>query len=162
MADQKDGKELEIREALEADIGGLVTLENACFNGYYSEHRFTEAEFRRYIQNDNAICIAAIAGSSVIGYIAGIVKRSRFRLLVTMDSIAVLARLRRKGYGSRLLGALIREAKRRSCERISLFVAVRNEAGIQFFTKHGFKRLRTKSSYYSEGIDGLLMVSDIS
>jgi ribosomal-protein-alanine N-acetyltransferase len=162
MTDQKDEKELEIREALETDIGGLVILENACFNGYYREHRFTKAAFRYYIRNDSAICIAAIVDSYVVGYIAGDVKRSRSRLLVTMDSIAVLASLRRKGYGSRLLGALIREAKRRSCERISLFVAVSNEAGIQFFTKHGFKRLRTKSSYYSEGIDGLLMVSDIS
>lgn len=162
MTDDKEEKGLEIRDTLEADIDALITLENVCFDAYYSEHRFTRAEFRHYVHNEDTICLSAISGFSVVGYVAGVVKHSRSRLMATVDSIAVLARFRRKGFGSRLLGALIREAKRRGCVRISLFVALPNKAGIEFFAKHGFKRLRTIASYYGGGVDGLLMVSDIS
>jgi ribosomal-protein-alanine N-acetyltransferase len=161
MADKNDPKKPEIREILEADIDSLVKLENLCFDTYYRNHRFTRTEFEYYIRNDDTICLAVIAGSSPVGYIAGTIKHLPDRLLVSVDSIAVIEDFRRKGFGSQLLSALIRDAKRRGCKRISLVVATRNEAGIRFFAERGFKRLRTIPSYYGEGIDGFLMVSDI-
>ena len=162
MTDKKDEKELEIRKARQEDIGELTALEDMCFNAYYRAHRFAQAEFRYYVRNDSAFCYAATRDSSVVGYVAGVAKLSSSRLLATVDSIAVLVEFRRKGLGSRLLGTLIQEAKSRGCERISLVVAERNETGIKFFIEHGFKRLRFIRSYYCEGVDGLLMVSDIA
>ncbi|HUT46840.1 MAG TPA: N-acetyltransferase [Sedimentisphaerales bacterium] len=162
MADKNDQKKPEIRETLEADIDALIKLENLCFDTYYRDHRFTHAEFEYYVRNGDTICLAAIADSSPVGYVAGTIKRLRDRMLVSVDSIAVIADFRKRGLGSRLLNALIRNARRRGCERISLVVAARNEAGIGFFAERGFKRLRTIPSYYGEGIDGFLMVSDIS
>ncbi len=160
MTDKKDEKELRIRKARQEDIGELIALENICFDTYYRGHRFAQAEFRYYVRSDRAFCLAATRDSSVVGYVAGVVKLSNSRLLATVDSIAVLVEFRRKGLGSRLLGTLIQEAKSRGCERISLVVAEPNETGIRFFVEHGFKRLRSIRSYYCEGIDGLLMVSD--
>ena len=162
MTDRTDDKELKIRKARQADIGELVVLEDLCFDAYYRGHRFTQTEFRYYIRSNRAFCLAATRDSSVVGYIAGVVKRSKSRLLATVDSIAVLAEFRRRGLGGRLLGSMIQEVRSRGCERISLVVAERNETGIRFFVEHGFRKLRSIRSYYSDGIDGYLMVSDMA
>ena len=162
MTDKKDEKELKIRKARPADIGELVVLEDICFDAYYRDHRFTENEFRYYVGSDRAFCLAATRDSSIVGYVAGVVKQSKSRLLATVDSIAVLAEFRRKGLGSRLMGSMIQEARSRGCERISLVVAECNETGIRFFVEHGFRKLRLIRSYYSEAMDGHLMVSDIA
>ena len=159
MTHEQDDKELKIREARQADIAELVVLEDLCFDSYYRGHRFTQTEFRYYIRSNRAFCLAATRDSSVVGYVAGVVKRSTSRLLATVDSIAVLAEFRDKGLGSRLLGSAIQEARTRGCQRISLVVAERNETGIRFFVEHGFRKVRSIRSYCCEGIDGLLMVS---
>lgn len=161
MADKNDPKKPEIREIQQADIDALVKLENLCFDTYYRDHRFTHAEFEYYVRNDDAICLAAIVDSSLVGYIAGTIKYLPNQLLVSVDSIAVVDDFRRKGFGSRLLKALIRDAKRRGCECVSLVVATRNETGIEFFAEQGFKKLRTIPSYYGDDIDGFVMISDI-
>jgi ribosomal-protein-alanine N-acetyltransferase len=162
MANKNDQKKPEIRETFKADIDALVKLENLCFDTYYRNHRFTHAEFEYYVRSDDTICLAVILDSSPVGYVAGTIKRIRGRMSVSLDSIAVIADFRRKGFGSQLLSALIRDAVRRGCKRISLVVARCNEDGIGFFAERGFKKLRTIPSYYDEGIDGFLMVSDIS
>lgn len=161
MARPKKLKALQIRRARECDILDLVALEKVCFDTYYREHRFDEEDFMDYLRKKNVIFLVAILNSSLIGYVAGLVRTSRSQLSASLDSIAVLPNSRRKGDGDRLMQCFIEEAKRRACKRVTLNVAIANENGIFFFSRQGFQRIRRLPAYYGKGLDGILMKRDI-
>ncbi len=99
MARPKKLKALQIRRARECDILDLVALEKVCFDTYYRELRFDDEVFMFYLRKNNVIFLVAILNSSLIGYVAGLVRTSRSQLSASLDSIAVLPNSRRKGSG---------------------------------------------------------------
>jgi ribosomal-protein-alanine N-acetyltransferase len=161
MAKSKDLKALKIRWAKECDIPHLVLLEKDCFDTYYREHRFNEAEFTDYLHKKGAIFFVAVLNSSIIGYVAGLVGTSQSQLSAYLDSIAALPTSRKKGIGDRLMQFFIEEAKRRACKSIMLHIATANENGILFFSRRGFQRIRLRQAYYGKGLDGILMKLNI-
>ena len=154
-------RKLRIRAAREDDIASLVGLEKICFKKYYEEHRFGEAEFAYYMRSSRAIICVATLESVVTGYVAGLVRHSRKRLLANLDSIAVLPGARGQGICGRLLRRFIREAKEEGCARILITVAVDNKEGMRYFMKRGFCRIRRLRSYYGRGLDGVVMVCEL-
>jgi ribosomal protein S18 acetylase RimI-like enzyme len=161
MTNSKDIKALQIRGARECDILDLVSLEKECFDTYYQEHRFNEAEFVNYLRKKKAIFLVAILDSFLVGYVVGLVRTSQSQLSASLDSIAVLLRSRGSGVGDQLMQRFIEEAKRRACKRIMLDVAAPNENGIRFFSRRGFQRIRCLPAYYGKELDGILMKLDI-
>jgi len=161
MVNPKYLKALQIQWTKGCDILDLVFLERECFDTYYREHRFNEANFVDYLHNKRAIFLVAILNSSLIGYVAGSVRTSQSQLSSWLDSIAVLRTSREKGVGDQLMQCFIEEVKRRACKRVMLEVAVANENGILFFSRRGFRKIRHLPAYYGEGLDGVLMRLDI-
>ncbi|MHC4498167.1 MAG: GNAT family N-acetyltransferase [Planctomycetota bacterium] len=152
---------LRIRAGREDDIVSLVRLEKICFKKYYEEHRFGEAEFAYYMRSSRAIICVATLESVVTGYVAGLVRRSRRRLLANLDSIAVLPGARGQGICGRLLRRFMKEAKEERCARVVITVAVDNKEGMRYFMKRGFCRIRLLRSYYGRGLDGVVMVREL-
>ena len=161
MANSKDLKALQIRGVRECDILDLVSLEKECFNTYYKEHRFNEADFVDYLRKKKAIFLVAILDSFLVGYVAGLVRTSQSQLSASLDSIAVLPKSQGSGVGDRLMHRFIEEAKQQGCKRIMLDIAAANENGIRFFSRRGFQRIRRLPTYYGKELDGILMKLDI-
>ncbi len=161
MVQSEDFKALKIRRAKECDIPHLALLEKDCFDTYYREHRFNEADFTDYLHKKGAIFFVAVLNSSIIGYAAGLVGTSQSQFSAYLDSIAVLPKSRKRGIGDQLLQCFIEEAKQRACKRIMLHVATANEDGILFFSRRGFQKIRFRRAYYGKGLDGILMKLNI-
>jgi ribosomal protein S18 acetylase RimI-like enzyme len=160
---QPDPDRLAVRPATEADIPGLVSLEDECFDAwYYRPHRFREAQFRAYLRRPHSVLVVAELQSSVVGYIAGSSRASRPQPSARIDSVAVLPSSQSKGVGERLLSCFLQAARERGCRTVTLEVALANEKAISFFAKRGFRRTRRLPSYYGEGVDGMRMQLTLS
>jgi ribosomal protein S18 acetylase RimI-like enzyme len=162
MVNSKELNALQIRRGSKFDIRGLVTLENECFDTYYRQHKFSKAHFTYYLQNKQAIFLVAVLNTSIIGYVAGSVRTTRFESSAHLDSIAVSQFHQRRGIGSQLINCFFEEAKQQACTSVILEVATANKNGILFFTREGFEKIRMLREYYDEGIDGILMRFDLS
>ncbi len=146
----------EIRSPSEIDVPDLLVLEHACFDApYYRPHRFTHSEFLSYLQNPNAVFLAAMQQQLLVGYIAGYRGvRSRSRS-ARIESIAVAPAARRRGIGGLLMRRFLDVAKRRGSSHVTLEVAEANERARQFFATRGFKPVRRLPAYYGDRYDGL-------
>ena len=146
-----------IRRASLADIRRLVELEDLAFTSYYREHRFTEADFRRYLTNPCTLALVVVRKGELLGYILGVIRAGKLRHIARVHSVAVTSTWRRKGLGARLLRRFIREARARACTRVLLEVAAANKPGLEFFFKLRFKKVRSLPGYYGSGMDGVRM-----
>ncbi len=158
MSQSGNLQELQIRDAREQDISDVAALEKSCFDTYYyRNHRFSELQLTDYLRSKRAIFLVATRKTTLIGYIAGLIRGSGSELSVRVETIAVSPGLREKGVGSRLLRRFIHDGKLRGCKSIALQVATANKSGIHFFAKLGFRKIRRLPAYYGKGVDGILM-----
>ncbi len=78
-----------------------------------------------------------------------------------LANIAVHPDHRRKGYGQRLLEAVIAEARKHSCGRVMLEVRRSNTDAIRMYERNGFKKVGVRKNYYHDGFmqdeDAILM-----
>lgn len=133
----------------------LVELEQTCFRDYYAPHRFMRVQFKTYVRNERALCFVVTRGSSLLGYVAGLVGRGQAR--ARLDSLAVHPHHHGRGVGSRLLRRFLTEAKRRGCAGVTLEVAIANERALRFFDERGFRGTSRLPGYYTPRHDGLRM-----
>ncbi len=151
----------DIRRGNEADIGDLLVIEDECFSiYYYGQYKFGVDEFLYYLYAPNCTLRVAVSNGHVVGYTAA-VRRPRTGAILHIDSIAVLPDYRNQGIGNELLQALTEQARQRRCTTLVLEVATPNEAGIAFFTSHGFRKVRKLPNYYGRRLDGILMTGAI-
>ncbi len=149
-----------IRRGNEADIDDLLVIEGECFSiYYYGQYKFGVDEFLYYLYGPDCILLVAAPNGHIVGYTAA-VRRPRAGAILHIDSIAVLPEHRNQGIGNQLLQALTEEARQRRCKTLVLEVATPNEAGIAFFTSHGFREVRKLPNYYGRRLDGILMTAD--
>lgn len=95
--------------------------------------------------------------SCLVGYVAGTVGSSKGLLLAHLDSIAISLTERNKGIGSHLLDLFIQEAKQRDCEIVLLEVVEANKEGLDFFSRHCFRKISDLPKYYGRVLNGVLM-----
>lgn len=62
---------------------------------------------------------------------------------------------RHRGWGSRLLSWLEKPARIAAIERVRVEARADNAGAIAFYTRHGFRPVRTVAGYYSGLVDGL-------
>ncbi len=72
-----------------------------------------------------------------------------------IDEIAVSKNEDRKGYGSRLMNAILRKAEETGVRKMFLEVRRSNAPAIAFYESFGFQCYRTRLHYYSDGEDAL-------
>jgi len=89
---------LQIRQADNCDIHGLVDLDDECFDTYYYEKtKFGKLDFQDYLRCKKSILLVAIIEARLVGYVAGTVRASQGRSIAHLDSIAVSSTARQRG-----------------------------------------------------------------
>jgi len=78
--------------------------------------------------------------------------------VITID---VRAEARIRSVGSVLLNAAEQRLRSSGCTQVRLETAVDNLAALSFYKKHGYSVARALPSYYSNGVDALLMEKDL-
>jgi ribosomal-protein-alanine N-acetyltransferase len=100
---------------------------------------------RHYVVAESAGQVVGYAGLMVVGREADI------------QTLAVAAERRGQGVGSRLLDALLDEAARRGCARVTLEVEAASHAAQHLYARRGFTAVARRSDYYGPGSDALIM-----
>lgn len=135
-----------MRRALAADVPAIAVVEAECFGaGAWSEELV-----REHLTGDHRVAfvdadLTAYGAISLLGDTAD------------LDRIAVVPSARRRGVARELLGGLIEHAGGHSIVRMLLEVAADNDAAIGLYESYGFTTISTRKSYYSDGIDALIM-----
>ncbi len=151
-----------VRRADERDMEALLTIEQQCFNVYYYDYYMLDRkDFEFYLQDTDTLFLVAVQESHVAGYIVGPVDLWRNPPAAHIDSIAVLPETQKAGIGSLLLQSFTDQVRGQGCARVTLEVSTANEAGLAFFTQHGFYGIRGLPDYYGRGLDGLFMVTEL-
>lgn len=97
---------------------------------------------------------AAVEGERLIGY-AGLSAAGTDADVLT---VAVAPEAQGGGLGSRLVDALLDDAARRDCSRVTLEVRADNDPAQRLYARHGFERIATRRGYYPpDGTDAIVM-----
>ncbi|MCW2798803.1 MAG: rimI [Aeromicrobium sp.] len=135
-----------IRLATPDDVAAIALIEAGCFDtGAWSEtlvHAEVTGERHHVLVADDLQAYGAI---SLAGEVAD------------LDRIAVLPHSRGRGLARELLTELIDRARDLGAERILLEVAANNAAAIGLYESFGFATINTRTAYYPDGADALVM-----
>ncbi len=130
-----------IREMVPGDIKQVMRVELACFSDPWSENALmTEA------MNPSAHYSVCCVGDELVGF-AG--------MWIIMDechitNVGVLPEHRRKGFGERLLIAILEEAIVRGANRATLECRRSNFPAQQLYTKYDFGTVALRRGYYRD------------
>ncbi|MBA2379035.1 MAG: GNAT family N-acetyltransferase [Blastocatellia bacterium] len=125
------------------------------FRDYYEENARYDAFLRKAVSSDGEF----------LGFIVARYVPSNTNVTATdaeIYNIGVESKYRRRGTGSELLNALIRDAVLRRIEKIWLDVRRGNETAISFYQRHSFVQAGIRKNFYSNARDdGVVMMLDL-
>lgn len=137
-----------VRRAVASDLDALAALEAASFDG----DRLSRAQYRRHLDSDSALVLAASAGGQLLGSAVLFFRKGSAQ--ARLYSLATRREARGQGVGSALLKAAASAARRRGCRALRLEVRADNAAAIHLYEKHGYQRGGALAAYYEDGADG--------
>lgn len=94
------------------------------------------------------------AAARVCGFLVARVVAGEAQLL----NMAVDAKDRRKGLGSKLLAAAAQEAQSQQAKRMYLEVRESNQAAISFYQRHGFRKSGQRAEYYRNPTENAVLM----
>lgn len=99
--------------------------------------------FKESLEDENGIFLIAYDGEKPIGYINGSPKPYVYRKkkFLEIENIGVIPEYKRKGIGSKLYNALLKEIKKRGFERIYLNCYSQNKEALNFYKQLGFEEI---------------------
>lgn len=130
---------MQIVRMTEKWIPSVLLLEQACFSEPWSEAGLTEAvasPLYRYF--------VACLGDELLGYGGMFLAGDE----ANVTNIAVAQNLRKKGVGTGIVKALLREAEESGAERVYLEVRVGNEPARHLYEKCGFREVGIRKDFY--------------
>lgn len=140
---------LRLRPAEEKDLPQILAIEKASFPTPWQTVHFYVELYKDYAH----LWVAELEGQ-VVGYICFWIIAGEAHLA----NIAVHPSFRRRGIGSKLLGACLRFLKEKRVSRILLEVRASNRPAQRFYRKFGFKVDGIRRGYYRDtGEDAILM-----
>ena len=143
-----------VREAGPDDLDGVATLEARVFaegtEAAWSP-RSVEEEFAAL--GDTRRIVVAVDDSAVVGHAVLMAAGGSGDL----TRVAVDRSRRRLGIASRLVDALVAEARAIGLDAVLLEVADGNTGAIALYERHGFERIARRAAYYPDGSDALVM-----
>lgn len=152
--------DVEIRPMLDSDLPQVMEIENQCFLHPWKDKDLLYELHENPVSN---VWVIEYSNASLgLKYVVGFVD-----YWVTFDSgticqIAVHPDIQRSGVGSQLMEEVIKDARAKKVNTLTLEVRKSNEKAIKFYTKHGFKIILKKPQYYSNGEDALYMVLEVN
>ena len=98
--------------------------------------------------------LVAENGGGVVGFLAAVVTAPQVARILML---AVYTPWRRRGIGSALMNAFLRECAMRGMGAIELEVRKSNAAAIEFYSRYGFAIANLLPKFYTDGEDGFKM-----
>lgn len=142
-------QDLNIRRAQLGDLDQIYMCETLCF-----EHPWSFAMLYDDIcETPAAIYLVAELGDEIVGY-AGthiVIDESH------VTNLCIRPEYRRRGYGRRLMRALMDVAKENGAEAVTLEVRVSNRAALKLYLELGFTIAGARPSYYDGREDAYIM-----
>ena len=139
---------LTIRPLSYADLPQVISIERRAFPTPWSL-----AMFVLELSKPSGICLAAVSGGRVVGYVVC----SRYHAVWHLMNVAVDVRRRRDGIASRLLTELFRRADRPG-QQYTLEVRRSNAAAIALYEGFGFRGAGYRRGYYHDNREDALIM----
>jgi len=128
-----------IREMTVSDIPDVTAIEQASFSTPWSA-----ASFLSELDNPGSICLVALSGDSLIGYVCASCILDEGHIL----NLAVRPDCRRMGIGRLLALSVLKELRACGCKKIFLEVRASNTAAMRLYESIGFRMLGLRRGYY--------------
>lgn len=128
----------------------LAELEKLCFSRPWSQKSIEDQ-----VNNPHAFFVTAVDEEKILGY--GGMHCSHGECYI--DNIAVFGHHRKKGVGTAIVEALIREAQRRNSEFISLEVRPSNQVAVRLYTRLGFVEEGRRRNFYTDPTEDALILT---
>jgi [ribosomal protein S18]-alanine N-acetyltransferase len=146
-----------LRPMTEADLSGVLELEDALFAEEAWSRRMLLGELEQ--QPESRYYLVVEHDAALIGY-AGLLTAGEQADVLT---IAVAAAWWGHGIGTRLLAALLAEARRRGCREVFLEVRADNARAQRLYKWWGFTEVGIRRGYYQpSGMDAIVMRRDLA
>ena len=140
-----------MRKAKKTDLKTLYRIEVECFQ----EDAFPLHYFMLFLEDPAFVTLVTVFEDKIVGYIIARVENFEGKCMGHIYSIAVKPEHRRKGIGSRLLGAMEEILRRNGAKVCYLEARKNNVAAINFYFKHGYRIFEILTDYYGDREDGI-------
>jgi ribosomal-protein-alanine acetyltransferase len=132
---------LPIRPATAADIPALLSLAEQSASAAH----WSEAQYQAIFSGASRVSLV-VEESSLLGFVvAHVSSQTEWEI----ENIVVAAGVRGLGYGSRLLQALLAQARALGAESVLLEVRESNQAARRFYAKNSFLENGRRRGYYA-------------
>lgn len=143
-------EEVKLRRLAYSDLPAVISIERRSFPTPWSL-----AMFVLELSKPSGVCLAATAGSELLGYVVC----SRYDQVWHLMNIAVTPERRRIGIAAMLISRLLEEAGEEL--PFTLEVRVSNRVAIAMYERFGFRAAGVRPRYYHDnGEDALIMWLD--
>lgn len=109
--------------------------------------------YDEFAQPDTRQYLAAEADGRLVGY-AGVMC---IDTTADIQTIGVLPECEGQGIGTAMLTELLAEGRRRGAREVLLEVRADNPRAQKLYRRNGFEHIHTRSGYYRDGVDALVM-----
>lgn len=133
------------RKAEEADMQGLMSVEEDCFG----IERFSPQVVRAFIERDNAFIVVGVEEKDIVGSAMAMYSEEAGEGKIA--SIAVVRRLRGQGIGAQLLEECENVFRAHGLTRYSLEVETNNEPAISLYNTRGYQTKGLINDFYAPG-----------
>lgn len=156
-----------LRPAEPGDLPALLAIDAACFE---ADIRYSRREMVQFMSLPGAGTLVAEAldprtargpgqaPPALAGFILAVAQR-RGGHIITLD---VLPEHRRAGLGRRLMEAAETQMLSSGAVMVQLEAAVNNAPALAFYRRLGYRAVKKLPGYYPGGLDGLMLVKDLS
>lgn len=146
-----------LRAAREKDLPEITGLEQEIFG----VHAWSENSVREELTNPTrryTVLADSRQSPEILGYAGVFVAGQQ----ADVQTVAVRADCRGRGYGRIMLNELLRIAAQAGAREIFLEVRADNQTAIRLYESNGFKRIDRRAGYYQpDGVDALVMKAPI-
>ena len=132
------------------DLDELCRLEALCFSDPWSRDSLAEE-----LDNPLAVYTGLGRGSALLGYVGTRRVLDEWEIV----NVAVDPAFRREHLGSRLLEAVLGEARDRAVRRIFLDVRESNAPARGLYEKYGFRPIARRKHYYDHPVENAIVMA---
>ncbi len=132
------------------DLDELCRLEALCFSDPWSRDSLAEE-----LDNPLAVYTGLGRGSALLGYVGTRRVLDEWEIV----NVAVDPAFRREHLGSRLLEAVLGEARDRAVRRIFLEVRESNAPARGLYEKYGFRPIARRKHYYDHPVENAIVMA---
>lgn len=138
-----------VRWVSREDLEAVAKLEELCFSIPWSTNAIEEA-----FANELYRFVAVEENGSVVGY-------ANFRIVADegeIERVAVHPDSRRRGYGRKLMEAMVEYSRKKGVRDMTLDVRVNNEKAINLYESCGFVEEGRRKDYYREPTEDAIIM----